>query len=85
MVGLEPTSFVCKTNVLPVILHSHINQKIFMKPIGLEPIQLISKTNALPIKLGLSIITNVLLPHQLPLARPCYDLAPIANKIIFIN
>jgi hypothetical protein len=53
-----------------------------MKPIGLEPIQLISKTNALPIKLGPSKYS---LPHQLPLARPCYDLAPIANKIIFTN
>ena len=62
MVGLEPTSFVCKTNVLPVILHSitlklpmlaHASIIIIqMKPIGLEPIQLISKTNALPFKLG---------------------------------
>ena len=26
-----------------------------------------------------------LLPHQLPLARPCYDLALIANSYIFTN
>lgn len=51
-----------------------------MRPIGLEPIPIISKTTALPIKLG-----SVLLPHQLPLARPCYDLAPIANQDFFIN
>ena len=65
---------------------------IQMKPIGLEPIQLISKTNALPFKLGFFAILQqlhsqllLMLPHQLPLARPCYDLAPIANKIIFTN
>ena len=56
-----------------------LNYIPFLKPIGFEPISIVSKTTALPIKLGFS------LPRQLPLARPCYDLAPIVNQGFFTN
>ena len=45
MMGLEPIPFVCKTNILPVILHSPhciFNYKI-MDEVGFEPTSLDSQ------------------------------------------
>ena len=93
MVGLEPTSFICKTNILPVKLHSQPFY-ITLQPIGFEPIPIISKTTALPIKLGFFCSRTNFRQHDLvttqhPLRTVTslsikYKLFIKMNKIIFL-
>lgn len=83
MVGLEPTSFICKTNILPVKLHSHP-----LQPIGLEPIPIISKTTALPIKLGfISSRTNFRQHDHVTTQHPLRTMVslPIKYKLYIKN